>query len=53
IAVLLKPNSYDLISLPRSVYYEFIELKDDDDVDDDKPLESFELHQLERKNTSF
>ncbi|CAF4667089.1 unnamed protein product [Rotaria sp. Silwood1] len=52
IAIPLKQNSYDLIPLPRSVYYEFIELKDDDDDDDDdddkQPSESFELHQVEK-----
>ncbi|CAF1257254.1 unnamed protein product [Rotaria sordida] len=52
IAVPLKSNSYDLIPLPRSVYYEFIEMKDDyddydDDDDDNQSPESFELHQLE------
>ncbi|CAF4710838.1 unnamed protein product, partial [Rotaria sp. Silwood2] len=34
--------------LPRSVYYEFIALTDDDYDDDNQPSESFELHQLEQ-----
>ncbi|CAF4335857.1 unnamed protein product, partial [Rotaria sp. Silwood2] len=46
ISVPLKPNSYNLIPLPRSVYYEFIALTDDDD--ENQPSESFELHQLEQ-----
>ncbi|CAF3579490.1 unnamed protein product [Adineta steineri] len=49
IAVPLKPNAYDLIPQPRSVFYEFIEVEDDDekDEDDEQTLESFELHQVE------
>ena len=53
IAMPLKPNAYDLIPLPRSVFYEFIEMEDDDDEDNDddkNPPESFELHELERNN---
>ncbi|CAF1317947.1 unnamed protein product [Rotaria sordida] len=51
IAVPLTTNSYQFIPLPRSVYYEFIEVEndddDDDDDDDDQSPESLELDQID------
>ncbi|CAF1200271.1 unnamed protein product [Rotaria sordida] len=53
IAVPLTTNSYQFIPLARSVYYEFIEVKnddrhdDDDDDDDDQSPESLELDQID------
>ncbi|CAF1186033.1 unnamed protein product [Rotaria sordida] len=49
IAVPLTTNSYQLIPLPRSVYYEFIEVENDDrdDDDDDQSPESLELGQID------
>lgn len=54
IAVPRTSDSYQLIPIPRSVYYEFIEVENDDDDDDDEdesnePPEALELHQLEGK----
>lgn len=54
IAVPLTANGYQVIPLPRSVYYEFIEVENDDeskdddgDDDDDQSPPALELHQLE------
>jgi len=52
IAIPLKPNTYELIPQPRSVFYEFIEVEDDDD-EDNKTTESLELHQIERNEKDF
>lgn len=57
IAVPLKPNTYDVIPLPRSVYYEFLEVEDDDDDDKDEIKDeqpkSYELHELQGKKIDF
>ncbi|CAF4190174.1 unnamed protein product [Rotaria sordida] len=47
IAVPLTTNSYQFIPLPRSAYYEFIEVENDDDDDDDQSSESLELDQID------
>jgi hypothetical protein len=49
IAVPLKPNAYDLIPLPRSIFYEFIEVENDDENDNHQPPEALELHQIQSK----
>lgn len=47
IAIPLKSNAYELIPQPHSVFYEFIEVEDDDD--DNETAKSFELHEIEGK----